>query len=56
MRARQRLGARGVRCWIDIDGGMQSNVYDSMAEGVGSAGCVICFMTEAYERSENCKL
>ena len=29
---------------------------DSMAEGVENAICVICFMTQAYQNSDNCKL
>ena len=35
---------------------MARNIYDSMAEGVTGAGAVVVFMTEAYERSENCRL
>ena len=35
---------------------MQRNLYDSMAEGVQSACCVVCFMASAYEKSENCQL
>lgn len=42
--------------WMDIDGGMKSDIYDSMAEGVQGAACVICFMTQAYQDSSNCKL
>jgi hypothetical protein len=53
---RERLVARGVACWMDIDGGMRRNVYDSMAEGVTGAGCVVAFMSAEYERSENCRL
>ena len=41
---------------MDIDGGMRRNVYDSMAEGVTGAGCVVAFMSAEYERSENCRL
>lgn len=41
---------------MDIDGGMKSDIYDSMAEGVQGAACVICFMTQAYQDSANCKL
>ena len=55
-RVRGLLEQAGVRCWIDIDGGMQSDIYDSMAEGVQGAACVICFMTPAYQDSANCKL
>ena len=42
--------------WMDIDGGMKSDIYDSMAEGVQGAACVLCFMTQAYQDSANCKL
>lgn len=50
------LNERQVKCWMDIDGGMKSDIYDSMAEGVQGAACVICFMTQAYQESANCKL
>ena len=50
------LNERNIKCWIDIDGGMKSDIYDSMAEGVQGAACVICFMTQAYQDSQNCKL
>ena len=55
-RARKELQARGVKCWMDIDGGMQTDIYDSMAEGVQGAACVLCFMSKKYQQSENCKL
>jgi len=50
------LKQQNVKCWMDIDGGMKTDIYDSMAEGVAGAACVICFMTQAYEDSKNCKL
>ena len=50
------LNDRNVKCWMDIDGGMKSDIYDSMAEGVQGAACLICFMTQAYQDSANCKL
>ena len=50
------LHERKVKCWMDIDGGMKSNIYDSMAEGLQGAACVFCFMTQAYQDSANCKL
>ena len=50
------LNQRNIKCWMDIDGGMKSDIYDSMAEGVSGAACVICFMTQAYQDSANCKL
>lgn len=53
---KELLNARQVKCWMDIDGGMKSDIYDSMAEGVQGAACVVCFMTQAYQDSANCKL
>jgi hypothetical protein len=50
------LNERNVKCWMDIDGGMKSDIYDSMAEGVQGAACVMCFMSQAYQDSANCKL
>ena len=56
LRLKNMLNQRGLNCWMDIDGGMQSDIYDSMAEGVQGAACVVCFMTPAYQDSANCKL
>merc|ERR1719272_1159826 len=53
---KEKLKQRNVKCWMDIDGGMKSNIYDSMAEGLQGAACVVCFMTQAYQDSANCKL
>lgn len=50
------LTERGIKCWMDIDGGMKSDIYDSMAEGVQNAAVVVCFMTKRYQESANCKL
>ena len=54
--ARQTLTRLGVPCWMDIDGGMQHDVYESMAAGVENAACVVCFLSQKYQESENCKL
>jgi hypothetical protein len=56
MTIRDGLVKRGVRCWMDIDGGMQGDIYQSMAEGVQGAACIIAFMTQKYQDSENCQL
>lgn len=56
VRVREALRKKGVECWMDIDGGMRSDVYDSMSEGVSGSAAVICFMTQKYEDSQNCKL
>ena len=54
--AHKQLAAAGVPCWMDVTGGMQVDIYDSMAEGVTNASCVVCFMTQGYQDSENCAL
>ena len=54
--ARETLVRLGVPCWMDIDGGMQQDIYESMAEGVENAACVVCFLSQKYQSSENCKL
>ena len=41
---------------MDIDGGMQHDVYESMAAGVENAACVVCFLSQKYQESDNCKL
>jgi hypothetical protein len=53
---REQVRQAGVPTWMDIDGGMKSDIYDSMAEGVSNAACVVCFMTQAYQDSDNCAL
>jgi hypothetical protein len=59
-KARRLLQARGVKCWMDIaqedGGGMQRDIYDSMAAAVQGAAVVICFMSRQYQLSPNCKL
>ena len=52
LEALRALQARGVTCWMDIDGGMSRDIYDSMAEGVQGAAVVICFMSKKYQSSE----
>ena len=46
----------GVKCWMDISGGMGQDIYESMAEGVSNASAVVCFMSQKYQLSENCTL
>eukprot|EP01043_Picozoa_sp_COSAG02_P045314 COSAG02_NODE_4130_length_5740_cov_3.273888_6_plen_86_part_00 len=55
-KAKGELETEGVRCWMDISGGMQADIFDSMAEGVRNAVCVVCFMTKKYQDSSNCAL
>ena len=35
---------------------MKADIFDSMAEGVQNAACLVCFMTQAYHDSANCAL
>eukprot|EP01052_Picozoa_sp_SAG31_P034448 SAG31_NODE_4028_length_3651_cov_36.316160_3_plen_751_part_00 len=55
-RAHDMLTHLGVKCWMDITGGMGSDIYESMAEGVSNASVVVCFMSQKYQDSQNCKL
>ena len=51
-----QLTKLGLRCWMDITGGMGKDIYDSMAEGVSNSCVVVCFMSARYQESENCML
>ncbi|MEC9396791.1 MAG: NB-ARC domain-containing protein, partial [Myxococcota bacterium] len=35
---------------------MAGDIYGSMAEGVSNASCVVCFMSQKYQESSNCRL
>ena len=39
---------------MDIMGGMEADLYESMAFGVSNACALVAFMSQAYQRSENC--
>ena len=41
---------------MDINGGMSTDVYDSMAEGVSNAAVIVVFMSQKYQESANCML
>jgi hypothetical protein len=41
---------------LDIHGDLQQDIYQSMAEGVQNAACVVACISKAYQASENCKL
>ena len=56
MAVRERFERLGIPTWMDVDGGMQVNIYDSMAQGVSNAAVVIAFISQRYQDSENCKL
>jgi hypothetical protein len=46
----------GLNVWMDINGGMGTDIYESMAAGVSNASVVVCFMSQKYQESANCKL
>jgi hypothetical protein len=46
----------GLNVWMDINGGMGTDIYESMAEGVSNASVVVCFMSQQYQESPNCML
>eukprot|EP01047_Picozoa_sp_COSAG01_P057792 COSAG01_NODE_6725_length_3527_cov_1.558051_2_plen_237_part_00 len=52
----QLLTQLGVKCWMDVNGGMASDIYGSMADGVSNASVVVCFMSQQYQESVNCRL
>jgi hypothetical protein len=45
------LQARGMPVWMDINGGMEGNIYDSMAQGVDNAAVVVTFLSPKYQVS-----
>jgi hypothetical protein len=51
---REELVKRGFEVWMDIMGGMDTDLYESMAFGVSNACAMVVFMSQAYQRSENC--
>eukprot|EP01048_Picozoa_sp_COSAG05_P015061 COSAG05_NODE_1770_length_4114_cov_1.871113_2_plen_673_part_00 len=55
-KTRKKLQAHVIQCWMDIDGGMGADIFESMAQGVQGAAVVICFMSRKYQSSDNCKL
>jgi hypothetical protein len=52
---REHFAKLGIPTWMDTDGGMQVDIFDSMAQGVTSAAVVIAFMTQRYQDSDNCE-
>ena len=43
------LQGQGFPVWMDITGGMQGNIYDSMAKGVDGAAVVVAFLSQKYQ-------
>lgn len=48
------LKSRGIATWVD-EHDMGSNIADSMAGAVENASAVVCFLTQAYKMSGNCR-
>ena len=44
---RDILSGLGIKTWMDIAGGMTSDIYESMAKGVQGSSALLCFMTQA---------
>ncbi|CAF3311485.1 unnamed protein product [Rotaria socialis] len=44
-----------VAVWMDIKGGMEEHLLDSMAAAVQNSAAVVCFLTQKYQDSQNCK-
>ena len=55
-RVHELLTQLGLKVWMDINGGMGVDVYESMAEAVSNASVVVCFMSQKYQESPNCML
>jgi hypothetical protein len=51
-RVRHSLNKKGIRTWLDIDGGIGQDLYESMAAGVTGASCVVAFIAPSYAESE----
>lgn len=56
IRVRKALKQKKIATWMDIDGGMEGDIYDSMANGVNNAGVIIALLSQSYQNSENCCL
>jgi hypothetical protein len=55
-KTRNSLARHEIKTWMDIDGGMQRDLFESMAQGVEGAACIVSFLSQRYQDSENCKL
>jgi len=49
------LTSGGYEVWMDVEGGMQRDIYDSMAEAVEGAVVIVPLLTSKYMESANCK-
>jgi hypothetical protein len=53
-KTRKALHRRSVKTWMDVDGGMSGDIFESMAQGVEGAACIVSFLTQRYQDSDNC--
>ena len=49
------LTKQNISVWMDIEGGIRNDMIRSMSIAVEEAVIVICFCTEEYQKSKNCK-
>ena len=56
VQVREYFAQRRIPTWMDIDGGMAGDIYDSMAAGVSNAAVVVAFLSQRYQGSENCQV
>jgi hypothetical protein len=56
LKVRDHFAQRGIPTWMDVDGGMAGDIYDSMAAGVSNAAVVVAFLSQRYQDSENCQV
>ena len=50
------LTAEGLRVWMDIKKGIQvGDINDAMAKGIDNSKAILSFVSETYEKSDNCK-
>jgi hypothetical protein len=47
---RRLVHTHGLPVWLDVFGGMQGDVYESMAKGVRGAALVVPFLSAAYDQ------
>lgn len=50
------LNMRNLRAWFDIWGGMEGATNDAMATAIESSKVIVVFLSNSYQKSQNCKL
>ena len=49
LRVRKHFAQIGIPVWMDVDGGMAADIYDSMAAAVSKAAVVVAFLSQKYQ-------